>query len=139
MAVTLTQIREALAASLTTLQGIQVSAYLLANPTPPSIHIYPAAVEYDYTFRRGYDAWTLTVQAFVGLTSDIGAQKKLDELLAPSGTQSLKATAEADRTLGGIVDSVRVVAATGYHSYSREGGGPVLGAEWQTEIYATGA
>jgi len=139
MPVTLTQIREGLAASLATLDGVQVSAYMLANPTPPAIHIYPAAVEYDYTFRRGYDTWTLTVQAFVGYSSDIGAQKKLDAFLAPSGTQSLKQAAEADRTLGGIVESVRVVAATGYHEYAREGGSTVLGAEWQTEIYASGA
>lgn len=139
MAVTLTQIREALAANLAALPGIQVSAYMLANPTPPAIHLYPAGVEYDYSFRRGYDTWTLTVQAFVGLSSDIGAQQKLDSYLAPSGQLSLKQIAETDRTLGGIVESVRVVAASGYHTYIREGGGSVLGAEWQVEIFASGA
>jgi hypothetical protein len=38
MAVTLTQIREGIAANLAVLDGCQVSAYMLSNPTPPTIH-----------------------------------------------------------------------------------------------------
>jgi hypothetical protein len=66
MAVTLTQIREGIAANLAVLDGCQVSAYMLSNPTPPAVHVYPAEVDYDLAMGRGLDQWTFTVQAFVG-------------------------------------------------------------------------
>lgn len=134
----LTSIREGLAANLGALEGIQVSPYMLANPSPPCVHVYPASVEYDLAMRRGLDKWTLTVQAFVGLTADIGSQVKLDQFLASSGTQSVKTVLESDQTLGGTVSDVNVVSCTGYRVYVREGGGPVLGAEWVVEVLATG-
>jgi hypothetical protein len=70
---------------------------------------------------RGLDKWTFTVQAFVALASDIGAQVKLDAFLAPSGSQSVKAAIEADGTLGGIVADTSVVSCTGYRVYARDG------------------
>lgn len=140
---TLTQIRQGLAANLSALQGIQVSAYMLASATPPSAHIYPGgaagAITYDLAFQRGLDLWPFTVQAFVGLTSDIGAQVLLDTFIAPSGTQSVKTVLQSDRTLGGLVDDVQVVTCTGYHVYRREGAAPVLGAEWHVTVYASGS
>jgi hypothetical protein len=138
MAVTLTQIREGIAANLAVLDGCQVSAYMLSNPTPPTIHVYPAEIDYDLAMGRGLDKWTFTVQAFVALSTDIGAQVKLDAFLAPSGSQSVKAAIEADGTLGGIVADTTVVSCTGYRVYARDGGGPVLGAEWQVDVLASG-
>lgn len=138
MSVTLAEIREGIAANLAVLTGCQVSAYMLSNPTPPTIHVYPTDVEYDLAMGRGLDKWKLTVQAFVGLSTDIGAQAKLDEFLAPSGSQSVKAAIEADRTLGGSVADATAVSCTGYRVYVREGGGPVLGAEWLVEVRVSG-
>jgi hypothetical protein len=139
MSVTVAQIREGLAANLAGIAGVQVSAYMLANPTPPTIHVYPGQIEYDGAMIRGVDRWTMIVQAFVGLVSDIGAQVKLDTFIAPSGAGSVKAGLEADRTLGGLVQSLRVTECSGERVYVREGAGPVLGAEWQVQILASGA
>jgi hypothetical protein len=138
MAVTLTEIREGIAANLAVLDGCQVSAYMMANPTPPAVHLYPAQVDYDLAMGRGLDQWMFTVQAFVGLSTDIGAQMKLDEFMAPSGSQSVKAAVESDGTLGGIVADTTVVSCTGYRVYARESGSPVLGAEWQVDVLASG-
>lgn len=138
MAVTLTQIREGLAANLAAIDGCQVSAYMLSNPTPPTVHVYPGDIDYDLAMHRGLDKWTLTVQAFVGMVSDQGAQVKLDAFLAPSGATSVKAAVESDKTLGGLVSDLQVVSCSGYRVYARESGGPVLGAEWTVEVLASG-
>jgi hypothetical protein len=134
----LADIRAALAANLATLTDVQVSPYMLASPTPPCIEIYPDEVSYDQALQRGLDQWTLIVRAYVGLTTDQGAQIKLDELLAPSGAMSVKAAVESDPDLGGSIDDLRVTRASGYRIYARPGTGELLGCEWTVDIYAVG-
>lgn len=134
----ITDIRVALAASLSTITDTQVSAYMLSNPTPPTAHIIPGSVEYDQAMGRGIDLLMLTAQVFIGLVSDIQAQKKLDEYLAGSGARSVKQALEADRTLGGACQTLRVTRSSGYRVASNAGGGQVLLAEWEIEVFATG-
>lgn len=105
---TMAQIREGLAVNLSTISGVQVSAYMLAAPTPPAIHIVPPAVEYHLAMQGGLGRLTFTVQAFVAFGTDIGAQKLLDTMRAPTGTQSVKAALEADRTLANVVKDLLV-------------------------------
>jgi hypothetical protein len=145
----LTDIREGLAANLrAVLTSVQVVPYMLSSPTPPTVHLYPGGgtelIEYDLAFGRGLDRWSFTVQAFVGTSSDQGAQMKLDEFIASSGPQSVKAAVESDQTLAGALtinpgeSPVRVISCSGYRLFAREGNSPVLGAEWNVEVLATG-
>lgn len=134
----LTSIREGLAANLSALKDVQVSPYMLANPQPPSAHVFPADISYDQAMVRGVDQWTFTVQAFVGLIDAKGAQVKLDALLAPSGSQSVKQLLEVDRTLAGVVADLHVTGCSGYRVYPRDPNPPVLGAEWTVSVLATG-
>lgn len=132
----LTEIREGMAAALD-LDGFQVSPWLLSNPTPPAVMVFPSEIEYDSAMSRGHDDWLLTVQAMVGLASDIGAQQRLDELLAPSGPSSVKDLLEpapGQPALGGIVDDIRVESCTGYRVYVRTGGDAAIGAEWSVRV-----
>jgi hypothetical protein len=139
---------EGLAHNLSGLSGVQVSAYLLANPTPPACEIEPGTIKYDRAFGRGLDELSFIVRMFVGMTSDIGAQKRLYPFLAASGETSVKAAVESDCTLGGIVDDLQVQHCTGLKLFVREvsspkGGrgsvqGPLLGAEWTVQILAEG-
>ncbi len=138
MATTLQAIREGIAANLETLNGVQQSAYLLANPTPPAAEVQPGEIEYDLAMGRGLDRWNLTVRVFVGFTSDKGAQIRLDKMLAPSGVDSVKAAIEAEPTLGGACDDLHVKRCTGYRLYNRAGQAAVLGAEWEIEVLASG-
>lgn len=141
MATTLAAIRKGLAANLAPLApNCQVSAYVLANPTPPCVQLYPGGpagdIIYDLTFRRGLDMWPFTVEALVSLTADIGSQVNLDAMLDPSGPQSIKQLLEADQTLGGLVDNVHVVRFSGYRPVTLEGRGPLLAAEFHVEVLA---
>jgi hypothetical protein len=133
------EIRRGLAANLERILGVQVSPYMLANPTPPAIQVVPGEVEYDLAMGRGLDQLILNVQAFVALGSDIGAQQQLDEFLDGTGAKSVKQAVESDKTLGGSAASARVTRSTGYRAVLRDSGGPVLMAEWEVEVLAKGA
>ncbi len=134
----LTAMREGLAANLDAIPTLQVSPYLLAAPTPPSAEVAPAETEYDLAGSRGLDRWRFTVRVFVAHTTDKGAQKKLDSYLETSGPHSVKAALEADSTLGGACDDLRVIRASGYRVYGPEGRASVLGAEWDVDVLAIG-
>lgn len=138
---TLFDIRAALAANLSTLRGVQVSAYVLGNPTPPCLWVRPdpsAGIEYHGAMRNGLEFWHMLVQAQVGLLSDIGAQQKLDEMLATSGATSVKAALESDRTLGGVAADLKVDRCSGYQEFGRQDGSTVLGCDWSVTVYMNG-
>lgn len=139
MSVTLAQIRSGLATNLATVTGSpQVLTYVLSNPTPPAFVIVPASTEYDQAMARGLDKWTFRVVAIVSAASDQDGQKTIDAYLAPSGSTSIKAALESDRTLGGVVQNLRVTQVSGY-ILQEEAGIPNLTAEWTVEVYATGS
>lgn len=136
-------LRAALADNLRALSGLQVSEYQLSNPTPPSAMVEVGPIEYDRANARGTDVWTFVVTLIVSLNSDIGAQKNLDRFLAPSGDQSVKQAIEADCTLDGNADDLRVTNCTGQRIYSLDTTGGTqrasyLGAEWTVEVWAPG-
>lgn len=131
-------LRGALAASLVTLPGVQENAYVLGNPTPPCAEVEPAPIEYDLAMQRGLDKWRFIVRVFVGGSTDIGAQRKLDEFIDPTGSMSVKTLIEADPTLGGACDNAHVITCSGYKTYSSNRSGiTYLGAEWTVQIYVS--
>lgn len=134
---TLRQIREGLAANLASIPNLQQSAYMLSNPTPPSAEVVPGEVVYDQAFVRGHDVWMMKVRVMAGAVTDRGCQARLDRFLAPSGPDSVKAALESDPTLGGTVDDLHVQRSSGYQLMGRDGGGPVLSAEWDVEVLAS--
>jgi hypothetical protein len=132
---TAADIRAGITAALTAIPDMQASPYVLANPTPPSAHVMRGEIEYDQAMQGGTHTWTMRVQAFVALTSDIGSATILDKFLAVDGIYSVKAAIEADRTLGGVIQDLHVTSATGETIYPRDQGGPVLGSEWTVEVW----
>lgn len=133
------KIREGLAANLSTITGLQVSPVMLATPSPPCAHIFPAETEYDLANARGLDRHYLTVQVLVPFTTDVGAQVSLDAYLAGSGPTSFKEAIENDRQLADACDDLRVVSASGYRLITyAEGIPPALGCEWRVEVIAQG-
>jgi hypothetical protein len=134
----ITLIREAIAANLATVTGLQISAFMLGNPTTPSCHIFPGGpagdLEYDLAMARGLDRLPFTVQVFVAANNDQGPQRNLDKFMATEGALSIRAALESDRTLGGLANDLRVVRCTGYRQYVFDGRPPLLGAEWHVDV-----
>lgn len=136
---TLEQIRAGLRKNLSTLtfKG-GAKEYLLGNEVAPVVGVLgPDMTEYDQAMARGLDRWLVVVRALAGSPLDLQKQKTLDRWLAPSGGESIKAAIESDRTLGGLVQNVRVVSSTGYREYTLESG-KVLGCDFTVEIFNTG-
>lgn len=129
-------IRAGLAANLSSIENVQISPYMLSNPTPPAIHIVPGSTEYHATMGSGgSEWWEFTVQAFVATANDVGAQMRLDRMLDSEGAESVFAAIESDRTLGGECDDLIVTTRTGYQIFAPDGRGEVLGAEWTVRVF----
>lgn len=135
-------LRQGLATNLGTIPEVQVSPYILSNPTPPTIWVAGISVDFDQAMGRRVtgasytDQYTATIQGFVALNDDIGNQAMLDNLLAGSGVYSVKTAIEADKTLGGTCDTLWVSTSTA-PSLNTFLTMTLLLAEWSVTIIAT--
>ncbi len=138
MGATVAEIRAGLAANLAAITGVQISAYMLDRPEPPTIQIIGPATTYDLALGRGLDEWMIVVQGMVGAIADIGSAVVLDRWVESSGATSVKAAIEADKTLGGKVQDVRVMSQDPYQRFQIPDRGEVLGCEWQVQVFNRG-
>ena len=104
-------VRDALKNNLQTITNLRVYDLI------PDVIVPPCAVvgQLDFTFdidnARGLDQASVDVFVIVQRISERTGQDKLDAFLAGSGTGSIKTALESDRTLGGLVDTLRVISA----------------------------
>lgn len=128
----LSTIRVALATSMSTISGLRTSATVPDNPRPPIAIVVPESVTYDMNASRGLDRYQFTVTLLVGRADDRTAQNSLDKFVVGSG--SIKTAIEADRTLGGIVNTCRVTEMRNYASLP-VGEVLYLAAQFSVEVY----
>ena len=104
-------VRDALKKNLQTITGLRVYDLI------PDVVVPPCAVvgQLDFTFdidnARGLDQASVDIFVIVQRISERSGQDKLDNFLAGSGTGSIKTAIESDRSLGGLVDTLRVISA----------------------------
>src|ERR1043166_6807324 len=109
-------IRNAMADSLREIPDMNnVSPYLTIQPIPPTLEIYPDKFYFDRGIQT--DELRFKVRAIIGSVLNIEGQQYLDSLLDSSGEMSVKAALEANRTLDGLVDDLRVEEVSGYKLY----------------------
>lgn len=110
MSATVTQVLDGLVASL---QAIGVRAY----PRPADITAAPCAfvlleaVDYQNAFQLGDPRMEFTVTVIASRTSDRNAYDRLSAAVSPTGPASIRAAIEADRTLGGVCQTLLVQRA----------------------------
>jgi hypothetical protein len=103
-------VRDALKANLQTITNLRVYDLI------PDVIVPPCAVvgQLDFTFdidnQRGLDQASVDVFVIVQRISERSGQEKLDVLLAGSGNGSIKTALESDRSLGGLVNTLRVIS-----------------------------
>jgi hypothetical protein len=108
----LTDLRTGLANRLTTITGLRSSAYIPDNPQPPVAVVMPGRITYDQAFGRGSDEYQFTIMLIVGRVADRASQTTLDGYCESSGSRSVKAAIEGDRSLGGKALDCRVTEMT---------------------------
>lgn len=131
----LSEIREAMGTALSTVPNLRVRPMLPALLTPPMAVVFPQQIEYDLNAARGVNRYTFTVSVFVVKADDRSAQLRVDPFVSPTGSGSVKAALETDRTLGGLVDTLRV---TNVSNYSSTDANDVLylAVDFEVEVYA---
>ena len=131
----LSDIRTAMGAALSAVPNLRVREVLPPLVTPPMAVIAPNQIEYDLNARNGLHRYTFTVTVFVVKADDRAAQLRVDPFVAPTGTGSIKGALEADRTLGGVVNTLRV---TNVSNYSSQDANDVLflAVDFEVEVFA---
>jgi len=109
-------VRDNLKTALQTITGLRVMDYVPDSTNVPTNNAFAVvgqlSLNYDYTLNRGFDFATCNIIVMVGRMSERNGQERLDGLLASSGSTSIKAAVEADKTLSGAVQTLRVVSAS---------------------------
>lgn len=101
--------REGLAERIRTISGLYASPTASENITPPMACVLPPRVTYDGSYGRGLAEYEYTIRVFTSRQDVDAAQALFDELAEQTGSRSLKAAIEGDRTLGGAAEYSRVV------------------------------
>jgi hypothetical protein len=110
-AATLLDIMDGLEARLATVSGLRTTDVSPGQISPPCAIVgVPDIPEYRTTMTRGYWRPDPSITVLVSATLDRIGQRLLAEFAAPSGTRSIAAAIEADRTLGGRVDECYVAS-----------------------------
>ena len=104
-------VRDALKVNLQTISRLRIYDTIPDIVTPPCAVVGQLDFTFDVDNARGLDQASVDVFVIVQRISERTGQDKLDLFLAGSGTGSIKTAIESDRTLGGLVDTLRVISA----------------------------
>jgi len=132
---TITEIRGGLATRLATISGLRTAATVPDDPTPPQAIIFPQDVQYDTAMARGLDTFNFTILVIVGRIDERSAQNLLDGFCTGTGSSSIKAAVEGDKTLGGVVKDLRVTQMRNYSGMT-VGPNTYLSAEFSCVVYS---
>lgn len=124
-------IRNALAVAGEAAGDIDSLAFIPSSIAPPTLAVGRMQLTYDETF-GGLAAAVVTIHAFASLADTQQGQEDLLPLLDPSG---VKAALQADRTLGGACQELRVESADG-PGISDVGGQQYWSATWTVRVWA---
>jgi hypothetical protein len=105
------QVRDGLKTRLQTITGLRAYDLIPDTVVPPCAVVGQLDFTFDINNARGLDQAQVDVLVIVQRFSERAGQDKLDSYLAGSGSTSIKAAIEGDRTLGGTVNTLRVTGA----------------------------
>lgn len=135
MTATITEVKQGLADRLATIPGLRAFAYQPDQLNAPIAFSLLDNVLFHRTMRTALTEMTFTTTVIVCKADSRSAQSQVDPYVSASGTYSVKAAIEGDRTLGGKVDDVIVNSAGGYQIISAEDG-DYLSVDFNVTVYS---
>jgi hypothetical protein len=135
MAATLAQIADGLETRLATITGLRVFDHVPDVFAPPCAFVFPDSIEYWNGFAGGNAEHTYIVTVVVGRNSDRANQRSLYQYLGYSGDLSIRQAIEADRTLGGAVQTLLIERADNVRMISQADAN-YLAADFRCRIHA---
>jgi hypothetical protein len=137
--VSITQIRDGLGDNLRTLPGLRVGETIPDSFSPPIAIISLGSVQYNGAFNtktvQGLTTYNFTVSVIVGKVAERVAQARLDSYIS-TGTATIKAAVESDRTLGGAAFDCVVSEMTNVGAVLLSGDVSYLAADFTVTVYA---
>jgi hypothetical protein len=125
-------VREGLASNvIAALPELTCYGFVPDSVSEPCFMAGEVDVDYDLTF-GGMDQLTVTCRLLVSRADDAASQELLNGYLS-RGDSGVKAAIQADCTLGGACDDLRVVRVQGYRFYQHENA-TYLGAEFVVQV-----
>ena len=131
----ITAIRSGLATNLATITGLRTGATIPDNVNPPYAIVSPSSVNYHRAFNNALSTYNFTITLVVDRVSERTAQNNLDAYCSPTGTSSIRAAIESDKTLGGVVYDTMVTGMRNYGSVTI-GETNYLAAEFDVAVQA---
>jgi hypothetical protein len=122
MPATVTQVAEGIKTRLATISGLRAYSYQTEQiNTPPFAYPELTQVEYHRAFGGGDVVMTFIIHVVVGRYTDRTAFALLDDFLSYSGAKSIRACLEADKTLGGVCQTLVVPSGADISSLGEAG------------------
>ncbi len=105
-------VRNGLKTNLTAITGLRCFDIVPDTVPLPAAVVGQLDFSFDASMVRGLDTAECEILLIVGRMSERAGQNRLDLYLSGSGSSSIKAAIEADKTLGGACSTLRVTTAT---------------------------
>lgn len=134
MALNVTAVRAAMAHTLDVALGTEVQVATAPDQlTPPCLLIGLPSVRYHQSFARGLDVMELPIFAVLPRTHDQAAVDLADAWISGTGATSILTLLEADQTLGGACQTLKVAEAVTELWDGPVGQLPAI--HWTVEVY----
>lgn len=105
-------VRTGLVTRLATISGLTALSYIPELVVAPVALVDQLEIEFDASMGRGLDSAFVDILLIVQRQDVQSGQTALDGYLAGTGTSSIKAAIEGDKTLGGACSTLQVLSAS---------------------------
>lgn len=135
MPATIVEIEQGLMNALKNISGLRCYRYQPDAILDPPI-AYPSlnTIEYHKAMHGGMRTYAYTVTVIMGRVNDDVSQGNLDMMASYDGPTSVRAALEADRTLGGLVDTL-IVSSSANVSMLSQGDNNFITVDFTLTVY----
>lgn len=130
---TLRDVQTGLSNALQNIAGLRVYDFPSDRVEPPAAVISLPETPYDVTLGGRSDEWTFPLWVLVAKADDKASYGEMADYLEAEGPKSIRATIEANRSLGGACDTAAVVRARPL--FATIAGTEFLAVEFTLEVY----
>lgn len=134
MPATISQVATGLQTALSAISGLRTFSYQPEQENPPFAYPQLNSVNYHRAYQGGDVVMDWTVFVVVGRWLDRTAHAALDDYLSYSGSKSVRAAVEADKTLGGVCQTLIVRSGADITSLDANGA-QFLVIQLQVEVH----
>ena len=134
MAATISQVNTGLKNRLSTITGLRVYDYQPDNGYVPFVFPALTTIEYHKAMTGGMRIFTYNITIVTGRVDERTGQDELDAYASYDGAKSVRAALEADKTLGGVVDTLIVTSSANVNAMS-QGENQYLTLDFTVTVY----